>query len=191
MLLRAGARRATAVRVRRDRPARAARAASARAACERLYAQRARWRVARSSPTASTRRTILERWLARARRRTCPVEFVPFGVDVEAFRPTTRHPTWTSSRSEPIRTATSSSCSAVARALPDDALPRSSRRPSARARSAALPANVSVESRPAVRRDAPPARAGAGRRAARAREQLLRRDDGPPPGDGARRSRSS
>ena len=45
--------------------------------------------------------------------------------------------------------------------------------------------------RPAVRRDAPPARARPRRRAARARQQLLGRDDGAPPGDGARASRSS
>ena len=59
---RAGAGRAPAVRLRRDRPARAARASSARAAWSSSTRTRSARRP-RSSPTASTRRTCSARWL--------------------------------------------------------------------------------------------------------------------------------
>ena len=56
---------------------------------ERLYARGPGPWPRRSSPTASTRRTCFGSWL-RERGVDARVEFVPFGVDVEAFRPSER-----------------------------------------------------------------------------------------------------
>ena len=141
----------------------------------------------RSSRTASTRRTRSDAGCASG-DVDVPVEFVPFGVDARRFRPVERsRPRSTSSRSGRIRTATSSCCSASRATLPEPGFLVVTT--GERARSLARPAGERRgRDRPAVRRDAPPARARARRRAPRARQQLLGRDDRAAPGDGARQA---
>ena len=76
---------------------------------ERLYA-RALGSAAAIVAYSRYEADVIDGWL-RERGVEAPVEFVPFGVDVDAFRPRRPLPTSTSSRSVPIRTATSSCCS--------------------------------------------------------------------------------
>ena len=56
------------------------------ASCREALREGARPARPRSSRTASTKPSPCGRWL-RDRARTCAVAFVPFGVDVDAFRP--------------------------------------------------------------------------------------------------------
>ena len=139
----------------------------------------------RSSRTASTRPT---RWAAGcgSGARTCRVEFVPFGVDVDGV-PADRRAA--DRRRRLGRRRSSPRLRAAADRRPGDArdeLPASSRRPTAPARSPVGRRNVAVETDLPFDADAPPARARARRRPSRAREQLLGGDDGAAPGDGAR-----
>ena len=166
-------------------PERLVRLRSAR--MERLYARGASARRRRSWPTASTRPSVLTRWLGE-RGAPVPVEFVPFGVDVRGVPPdelAARRRRRLDRGGPASRLRAASGCRADAAR---DELPR---RDDERSRALARrPAEQRLgRERPAVRRDAPAARARTRRRAARARQQLLGRDDGAPPGDGARQAR--
>ena len=91
----------------------------------------------------------------------------------------------TSSRSAPTRIATSSCCSTVARAMPDTSFRVVTTADRARSLDG-RPANVSVETDLPFDEMRRRLERGARRRAPRARQQLLGRDDGAAPGDGAR-----
>ncbi len=152
---------------------------------EGIYA-RALERRRRSSLTASTRRTSVGAAARSRRGRRGRVRAVRCGRGgVPADRSRRRLSTW--SRSARTRTVTT----AAARARSHDAGDELPGRHDCRVRACARrpPGERRDRDRRAVRRDARPARAGTRRRTAGAREQLLRRDDGPPPGDGAREAR--
>ena len=172
---RAGPRRPSAVRLRGDRPARAAGAAPIGAYGASLRA-RARFGVRDRRLQPSTRWTSIDGWL-RERGVEAPVEFVPFGVDVEAFRPTRQ---LRRRRCRLGRSGSPPRLLAAARRRPANARHKLPRRDDSRARSRARRPSAEQRvgrDRPAVRRDAPPARARPRRRASCARQQLLGRDD--------------
>ena len=186
MLLGSGGARAAAARLRRDRAARAARAARARSGCGGCTRGRSRVRP-RCSPTASTRRTQLRATGCESLGESTRVEFVPFGVDERGVRAGRRRSrSSTSSRSARTRTATSSCCSRSRRRLPGTSFRVVTTPDRARALGR-LPVRTST-SRPISRstRCGDRLERGACRRAARSRQQLLGRDDGPAAGDGAR-----
>ena len=178
--------RADAVRVRRDRAAGAPRAAPARVASTGAYARAlgsGSAVVAYSEHEAES----LRRWL-RERGADVPVAFVPFGVDVDAFRPGNA---CTRPRCRLRRSGPAPGLRAPARRRPRAArraLPRRDER-GARSLARRAPAERLRRDGSALRRDARPARAGARRRTAGSRQQLLRRDDRSAPGDGAREAR--
>ena len=183
---RAGACRPHAVRLRRRSACPSGSRSSVPARMERLYARALG--AAAAIVTYSAHEADVDHALAPGAGigRTCRSS-CPFGVDVEAFRPTRRAvPISTSSPSEPTRIATSS-CSSVGTGVARDELPRrDDGGPRALAR---RPAGQPLgRDGLAVRRDAPAPRASARRRPSRPRQQLLGGDDGAPPGDGARQA---
>ena len=131
-----------------------------RSACERLYA-RALGRRRLSLAYSEHEVEELRRWLA-AYGAVTRVEFVPFGVDDAGLRAEPTPPPSVdvvSVGADPHRDF--ELLLTVARAMPDTHAFASSRRPTARARSAKVPSNCRARERPAVRRDAPPPRGGA------------------------------
>ena len=158
----------------------------ARSACDVSMRRRSRPRP-RFSRTASTRRrSSATGW--RAYGESTHVEFVPFGVDEHAFVPSTGQAAVdvVSVGADPHRDV--GLFLACGRRAAEPHVPTGQHgRSRARARSAAR--EPRGRGRHPVRRDAAPAAGGTCRRAARPREQLLGRDDGAPPGDGAREAR--
>ena len=139
------------------------------------------------SPTASSRRTsFADGW--RRYGESTRVEFVPFGVDERAFAPTNRQASVdvVSIGADPHRDV--ELLLAVASELPSRSFRVVTTRDRARALGSAA-AERRDRDRPSVRRDAEPARRSARRGASRPRQQLLRGDHCPAPGDGARQAR--
>ena len=139
----------------------------------------------RFSRTASTRLSSYGAFMAFHGEST-RVEFVPFGVDAQAFAPSVEPPS-TDVVIGRVRTriATSSCSSRSRRRRPSKSFRLvTTRRSRARARLAS--AERRGRGRHPVRRDATTARGGPRRRASRSREQLLGGDDRAPAGDGAR-----
>ena len=182
---RAGRVRAVAVRVRRDRAARAPRASSAPGAWSgstRRRSAAASAIVAYSAHEAD----VLAAWLGE-REQTRRSSSCRSGSTSRRSgrRPRRRR------RRRLGRRRPAPRLRAAPRRRPGACRRRasSSSRRRDRARSLdGLPGQRLGRDRPAVRRDAPAARARPRRRAARARQQLLGRDDGAPPGDGARQA---
>ena len=176
--------RADAVRLRRDRAAGAARAAPV--APRRARIRERSGRAPRSSRTASTKPSPCDAGCASA-ARTCPSR----SSRSASTSPRSGGRRVTRPRCRLRRSGPAPGLRAPARRRPLDARRALPRRHDRRARPLARRAAAERlrRDRSPVRRDARPARAGAGRRAAGSRQQLLRRDDGSPPGDGAREAR--
>ena len=174
---------AAAARLRRDRPSRAARAAALGAHAPALRTSAAS--TAAVSRTASTRRTSSVSFMA-AHGRSTRVEFVPFGVDEQAFAPSLAQPAdrrrhgrgGPASRRRSLRPTRGRDADRSFRLV-------TTADRAARSHAAAEPRG---RGRHPVRRDEASARGGARRRAAGARQQLLGCDDRAPAGDGARQA---